>query len=356
MEPDKTINKNGNIENFSIHELGDLIFAFIPSKYHSESFPQSLLPEQMYPYIKDDASAGKTYFVRTLPYSFDFLVENFMDPAHIPFAHHKLQSVREDGSPIKMGVVENNHTMVEVSFEDISRGKPRDAIMSFQRPSFYHYREKKGEGEEYTPTLSILLAPVSAGKCRVFLRNLPIKLPQFLLHMGTNRFLNTDVWLHDGEREAIRRKDMLQNEENAKLAGLDYLYPTQSDLGTTTFRKWWLDFGMAHAPPHTFGPSTMDQLRQLPLSRREQIDPWENHSKHCSACRKALSWMKRGQKALLFTAIIGAIIGRNKPLLGLSLAALSLYGKNFLKKFATAIEGNPEISLIEDRSIAAITP
>ena len=29
-----------------------------------------------------------------LPYSMNVLLENFFDPAHIPFAHHKLQSFR----------------------------------------------------------------------------------------------------------------------------------------------------------------------------------------------------------------------------------------------------------------------
>lgn len=40
----------------------------------------------MYPYLEDKAAEKKggknvTYFSRDLPYSFDFLVENFMDPA-----------------------------------------------------------------------------------------------------------------------------------------------------------------------------------------------------------------------------------------------------------------------------------
>ena len=43
--------------------------------------------------------------MRDLPYSFDFLVENFMDPAHIPYAHHSLQASRDDGSPIPMQIL-----------------------------------------------------------------------------------------------------------------------------------------------------------------------------------------------------------------------------------------------------------
>ena len=42
------------------------------------------------------------YFIKELPYSWYILVENFMDPAHIPFAHHGLQGKRSDGKPIKI--------------------------------------------------------------------------------------------------------------------------------------------------------------------------------------------------------------------------------------------------------------
>jgi len=51
----------------------------------------SRLPEDHYPYLREKMEKGATYCSRDLPYSFDFLIENFMDPAHIPFAHHSLQ-------------------------------------------------------------------------------------------------------------------------------------------------------------------------------------------------------------------------------------------------------------------------
>jgi hypothetical protein len=38
---------------------------------------------------------------------------------------------------------------------------------------------------------------------------------------------------------------------------------------------------------------------------------------------------------------------------GILSAGICLYGRNFLKKFATALEGNPEMSGIGDRSVAA---
>ena len=51
-------------------------------------------------------SAPNTY-TRDLPYGWDTLLENLIDPAHIPFAHHNLQGTREDAIPIQMSVPES---------------------------------------------------------------------------------------------------------------------------------------------------------------------------------------------------------------------------------------------------------
>ena len=48
-------------------------------------------------------SSPNTY-TRDLPYGWDTLLENLIDPAHIPFAHHGLQGTREDAIPIQMSV------------------------------------------------------------------------------------------------------------------------------------------------------------------------------------------------------------------------------------------------------------
>jgi len=321
-------------------------------------FPQSLLPENHYPHLTGEGTENDQMYVRELPYSFDFLVENFMDPAHIPYAHHKLQSTRDDGAPIEMAQLLSNFTHVEVSFKDITRKRPRDSWASFQRPSYYHYGEYTGEGvDEATgkkarkPVLKIYLTPVAAGKSRIFMYALPIKMPTALLHAGSNRFLNSDTWLHDTEREVVRRKEAGAGE--GKLAEMDYMVASQSDTGVSAFRNWWKKNGMADAPPHTFGMATMDQLGPTCLSRREQIDPWDNHTKHCSTCLKSLKTIKKLQAACMFMAIASTVLSRRIPVLGLIGVGSSLYGRNFLKRFATTIEGNPEKSGICDRSAAA---
>ena len=73
-------------KSLPVHVVGDAIFAFFPSNVHGEVWPQSKLPEDFCPALLE--SVNSTWFMRELPYSVDFLLENFMDPAHIPFAHH----------------------------------------------------------------------------------------------------------------------------------------------------------------------------------------------------------------------------------------------------------------------------
>ena len=223
-----------SIPTLPTHVTGDLLWAFFPSSITNESFPQTTLPEDMYPVLKN-TSASTSYFVRELPYSWDFLLENFMDPGHIPFAHHSLQGARTDGSPIAMEVIANNFTHCEVSFNDQIRKKPRTGVVSFQRPAYYHFRTLRGDGV-WKENLKIFSVPIQHGRCRVLFES-PLsnsKVPTWLVHAGSNRFLNTDSWLHDAERFS------------RKSAKLNYLYPTSSDLGTRTFRAWWETNGMSN--------------------------------------------------------------------------------------------------------------
>lgn len=44
--------------------------------------PEFTLPAEMEPSFISD------WFVRDLPYGYDALVENLLDPSHVPFSHH----------------------------------------------------------------------------------------------------------------------------------------------------------------------------------------------------------------------------------------------------------------------------
>ena len=229
----------------------------------------------------------------------------------------------------------------------------KSAILSFTRPSYYHFRLKDLENNiRKTPNLQIYCVPIRAGQSRVIFQNAFSKrIPTWLIHAASNRFLNTDTWLHNAERRMRIRED------NSKIVSRStYTSPTSSDLGVLAFRNWWSTYGMSLAPPHSFGPATREQLPSRSLTRSEQIDPWVHHTKHCAPCRKALMSWKRSEKlSLAFSFASVALFGvtRKQSYLGMLLSLLGLGAHYLSKSVCTFIEGNPFPSGIADRSVAA---
>ena len=74
-----------SVQSIDVAETGDILWG----KFDIENAQYTTKPNIVFPELDD----VKHVMSRELPYSFDFLVENFMDPAHIPFAHHGLQGL-----------------------------------------------------------------------------------------------------------------------------------------------------------------------------------------------------------------------------------------------------------------------
>ena len=265
-----------------MHITGNILWGFIPLPEGPHASCFDTLPEKVLPDVADESISFK---MRDLPYSFDFLVENFMDPAHIPFAHHSLQGVREDGSPIPMQVLtdlDKNATHCEVHFKDKIRGRYREGVVSFSPPCFYHFRTKRANSTDYKMGLVGLVVPTQPGKCRLIFgikAAIPaIKhVPKWLDHVLSNRFVDTDLWVHEQELYARNRlnpfyeyaqysesADSDDNEpaecntfetagpgpsrtEQRRLRTLQplryksppYALPTQSDKAVVAWRHWW---------------------------------------------------------------------------------------------------------------------
>lgn len=217
-------------------------------------------------------------------------------------------------------------------------------VTSWQRPSVYHFRTKAEDSNStFRTNLNIHIIPVQAGRSRViFSSNLLPWLPTWLAHAASNRFLNTDAWLHDAEFVARSRSSR----------NLAYIYASNSDLGVRAFRQWWSKHGFSTAPPNTFGPASKEDLTLL--SRRELVDPWEYHSKQCSSCRRALKLMKKVQAGSLLATVASIVLLRDWPVRAVAMAAVGMYVNSMATKTATVIEGNPYPSAISDRSPAHV--
>lgn len=301
--------KSIQLQSLSTCKTNDLLWAFFPQEICGEYQTIENTPDIYYPDTKHETNE---YFVRELPYSFDMLIENFMDPAHIPYAHHGLQGVRTDGMPIPMKLLVSNETHLEVSFEDKVRNKSRSGIVSYQRPASYHFRtlqpaKKEGlmTGPVWKKNLQLYAVPVEEGKSRVFIKS-PFKrsfLPVWAIHAMSNRFLNTDAWLNVAEHN-IDSFTVLP----------DYNL-VSSDLGIIHWRLWWKKWGQYNSPRGTFGKS----MNTKKLKWHEMIDTWDSHTRFCKVCKASLKryrWLKRfsnigiisGIFSRCYAVTIGALI------------------------------------------------
>ena len=290
------LRQDGGATSLPVHAAGDLLFVFIPSDVCGESWPIERLPESHYPFLQDSIDNNKVYYMRDLPYSADMLLENFFDPAHIPFAHHSLQGTRNDAIPIEMKLLANNFTHVEASFIDISAGKNRDGVLSFQRPAFYHYRTKiNSTSPEERANLLVFVTPVSPGKCRIMMPEFINKrwFPTFLGHAGSNRFLNSDTWLHDAERNVRAKEEKPINqlggavavgsakaEKKPFLDDMNYMFASKSDMAISAFRKWWSTY-LSDGPVNFYGKPPPSAFAGPALNRAQQIDPWVSSRSFC---------------------------------------------------------------------------
>ncbi|CAM9560429.1 unnamed protein product [Chrysoparadoxa australica] len=278
---------------------GDILWAFFTGLDWNGGMTLNEFPDHAWPSLN---TTTPNTMVRDFPFSFDILVENFVDPAHIPFAHHGLQGVREDGSPISMQLLSSNSTAVEVAFQDKVMGRKRDSRWAFRSPCLFSFleRDTAEANSPYVTLLALLCVPVRPGASRVFLTYQPDwtmygKLPIWKRHALTNSFLNTDIWLHDAE--LVHRNQ-----------GKSYLFWTESDEGVKQFRRWWKANGMAKSS--LFGAAPPG-LKEAPETAK--LSYKDTHRHNCAICTKKLAQVKRLEEASILLALLPIALGLGRP-------------------------------------------
>lgn len=271
-----SINDRSMVSSFPVHLTPNILWAYLPMKESNKTVPE--LPEVMLPSLL----TAKSFFSREVPYSFDVALENFMDPAHVPFAHHKLSNHRKQGAPLSIKLATNvQENEKELSFQyerDISPKFTLKALYSFYTPCYYQIRlfpsrtqqptkqpqkdkskqhptkEHLISTENYRNVLSLLVVPMAPGRSRVFVvlpRAVGIAskfLPKWFQHRFWMRFFDSDIWLHDQEKVLrspassfdVQVNMNSSNVQNAPEKILDkFTLMTSADKGVIAWRQWW---------------------------------------------------------------------------------------------------------------------
>ncbi|XP_010438845.1 PREDICTED: protochlorophyllide-dependent translocon component 52, chloroplastic [Camelina sativa] len=274
------------------------------------------------PYIPEleDPSFTKLMGNRDIPYGYDVLVENLMDPAHVPYAHYGLMRLptpkekidREGGRPLEINVKKQD-----------SKGffsKQEWGYSNFIAPCVYRSSSDplpEQENEYPAPAASdkaasskrrlsliFICIPVSPGRSRLiwtFPRNFGVFIdkivPRWMFHIGQNTILDSDLHLlHVEERKILERGP--KNWQKV------CFIPTKSDANVVTFRRWFNKYSNAHVDWRgKYDPSLLP-----PTPPREQLfDRYWSHVQNCSSCKKAHIYLNALEVILQIASV--AMIG-----------------------------------------------
>lgn len=274
----------------------DLLWVW-PDANSTELAAQTPLP--LSPQV--DASQGFVWdsYVRDLDYDWQTLVENVVDPSHVPFAHHGVQGNRAQARPVPIQITESTPTRIEAKSEGRFNTK-----MTFEPPCRVEYAIAFGADKQIG--LVTYCVPTVPGKCRI-VAQFPRNFAQ-TAHRWTPRWLShikTRNAVLDGDMILLQQQEQILHQSASPSWQKAYTLPTSADRFVIEFRKWFdrtcagqLPWPAGTTPP-TFGPR----------DRQQVLDRYHQHTQLCSSCRSALQWVERAEWGLLgLTVLVVAIV------------------------------------------------
>lgn len=276
------------------------------------------MPEGMVSGVDADAST----YTRDLPYGWDTLLENIVDPAHIPFAHHGLQGKRSDAIPINM-TTPNAIGERGFSFEwgDRTMGMLRAGTAAFRAPYVVSYNAEF-LGSDRNFNLTVVCIPTSPGWSRaiVFGGKQPKKgktdteietrqmqkagyspgqggmkkggaspsivskifrmLPVWAVHLASNRFLDSDLAFLHYQEQTLRSRGA-----GSDGATTEYFMPAAADRCVAAVRQWIKQYA-----------EVLNPLPPAEYTRSVLFDRYTQHTSHCSHCEAALQGLNKWRK------------------------------------------------------------
>ncbi|KAK1282143.1 hypothetical protein QJS10_CPB22g01238 [Acorus calamus] len=289
-----------------------------------------ILTKKKPPYIPelDDPTYTDLMGTRDIPYGYEVLIENLMDPSHVHYAHYGIMRIpksvkakaryddREGGRPLEINI----QTLDKSGF----LAKQESGYSKFIAPCIYYAFPSWGEGQDPNSSRStmedsishvdlkqrrflliFICIPVSPGKSRliwVFPRNFSVWLdrivPRWMFHLGQNLILDSDLYLLHLEERKIQ-------DAGASNWLKACFVPTKADALVVAFRKWLRNYA-----DNQIHWGTKDGGVLPPTPPKEQLmDRYWSHVVHCRSCNAALKGLRVLEVALqvLSIASIGFI-------------------------------------------------
>lgn len=291
-----------------------------------------------------------------LPYDHSILLENLMDPAHIPISHDRTDwtAKREDAQPLLFNVIERTHRGFAGWWGKESE-KSMPNFLRFDAPCvLQNNREIVNEkGEKHYFTGLFLCRPSGQGKSMLIVRfggttrsPLAKLFPQWYFHQNACKVFEQDMGFLSSQNEVLMKEKVPTKEL--------YLNLKSSDTWVAEYRKWMDKVG--HGMPYHFGHTTIS-LPEIPavveqapaglvaahsasfptkgglgtMYAPNQTNRYFRHVVHCKGCSKVVKVFEAWKNALSIVALLSTwfailVSGRQWKALFLVATALCLSG------------------------------
>ncbi|CAK9204993.1 unnamed protein product [Sphagnum jensenii] len=321
LAPGAKIPKTACARKYEVRESQGVIWVWLSRKTPGD--PKKL------PWFEHFAREGfgDTSSIHELPYDYSILLENLMDPAHIPISHDRtdISAKRENAKALVFEVTERTSRGFAGKWGEI--GSPTlPNTTRFEAPCCLRNDkeivDKDGKTQYYSALF--LCRPAGQGKSMLVLRfggtDLGKQLrwfPSWLIHMNNNTVFEQDMGFLSSQNETLVRKNVATKDL--------YLNLKSSDTWVTEYRKW-LDL-TGHGMPYYFGHRSVSQSPNLAIAEaapaglvaatassypakgsfgamfaRDPTNRYFRHVVHCKSCLGLLNRFKTFQK-------IGVVLG-----------------------------------------------
>jgi phenylpropionate dioxygenase-like ring-hydroxylating dioxygenase large terminal subunit len=278
-----------------------LLFIYAGTAARAAQTPVPLMPVPMVDGKPTDGWIVLNTF-RDLPYDAATLLENVLDPSHLPFTHHNSVGKRSNASPVELEVISSDKSGLIGAWQE----GPRKGTLGRQDTTFiapclmWHELKSKQFGE----TITVVYAtPTRKGECRIFAR-FPFKFaskipafvisatPQWYSHISNNAILEDDqIFLHHQER-------YLEQSGGSESFSQSFYLPTKADRFVFEYRQWLNNYQADPFPGQTFKPA---------LATEQLLDRYHSHTEHCHSCSTAHRNLKTAKQAIVIVALIAWI-------------------------------------------------
>ncbi len=293
-----------------------LLFIYPGTATRSPETPIPVIPVPMVNGKPQDGWVMLNTF-RDLPYDALTLLENVLDPSHLPFTHHNSVGKRSNASPVELEVISSDKS----GFTGTWAEGPRKGTLGRQNTTFiapclmWHELTSKQLGE----TITVVYAtPIRKGECRVFAR-FPFKFaskvpaffisntPQWYSHINNNAILEDDqIFLHYQER-------YLESNGGSENFNQAFYLPTKADVFVFEYRQWLNNYQADPFPGQTFKPA---------LATEQLLDRYHSHTEQCHSCRIAHKNIQTAKQAIAIIALFAWVSTMIFALVGGGLAII----------------------------------